>query len=194
MLHCPTCAETLEEDTSVDAHRIQLHCRNGHRYHYFSKAVDYGSSVEASAVSTPHFTSDIDCLRFWLSDARHVLGDPLAELATGILRCYEGHRLPEEPAKAQQCPQCGSLLSAFDDDDVWVQSMRCTQGHTWGVRGRMVATSGPVLRVFRELTDAELVRGVAEYLNAGQPLLDAMLPPSLRAAFDRFVQARANWA
>lgn len=193
MLHCPTCAETLEEEASVDAHRIQLHCRNGHGYHYFLKAVDYGSSVEAPAISPPHFASDVECLRFWLSGARHVLGDPLAELATGILRSYENRPLPEEPSKAQHCPQCGSALTAFDDGDIWVQAMRCAQGHEWGLRGRLLATDGPpALRVVRELTDAELTRGVAEYLGAGQPLLDAMLPPSLRVVFDRFARARSN--
>lgn len=172
---------------------MQLHCPKGHRYHYLVKVVDYGSSVEASAVSLPHFASDVECLRFWLSDARHVLGDPLAELATEILRCYEGHHLPEVASTVQHCPQCGTVLSAFDDGDVWAQAMRCVHGHEWGVSGRMIAiTAPPARRLFRELTDQELGRGVADYLSAQQPLLDAMLPESLRAVFDRFLQARRN--
>ena len=57
----------------------------------------------------------------------------------------------------------------------------------------MIATTAPpALRLFRELTDAELRRGVAEYLRAHQPLLDAMLPESVRAVFDRFLQGRRH--
>jgi hypothetical protein len=138
---------------------------------------------ETAKAATLHFP-DLEhqppgqVIEFWLSNpvARKALNDQLAEL----LRTIADNRVAKEPLPVSYCPMCGCGLAEYNQSDIWVRGLRCSQGHEWATRGgRLGCVLGGVrFGLHAELYEAVFRQLVSAWLK-GNPALNSNLHPSV---------------
>jgi hypothetical protein len=144
-------------------------------------AVDAVRSGEAAAFESGGLSScaDTEVASFWLHDpaAREVLNEQLAELLRVIV---EGRDVSAE-AEFAYCLVCGSPFTKYDQDDIWVQGLRCDQEHLWVVRGGRLFCSflGQPFGLHSEPSEHVVKQLVRGWLNQN-PLLEPQLHESVR--------------
>ena len=129
--HCPCCGDQLAPGVTADPWATCMVCKRDHRFFIMPEAplaVDTARAAEASFpeirnLSLPAIAS------FWLSDprARSVLNQQLAQLIRVIL---ESRSVLNEP-RFSFCSTCGYTFGNWEQPDIYVQGLRCSNGHLW---------------------------------------------------------------
>jgi hypothetical protein len=85
------------------------------------------------------------------------------------------------------CPTCGETLARFDSDDLYMQGLRCRNGHEFWWRGRTVnyIERGVRTNLSAELDD-EYMTTLIEYYAGDDELVKPYVHPQLRGVLERF--------
>ena len=179
--YCPCCGDQLALGVSADPWAICLVCPRGHRFFIMPQtplAVDTARAAgtsfpELSSLSPPAIAS------FWLSDpqARSVLNEQLAQLLRAIV---ESRSVADEP-RLSLCPTCGNTFGDCEQPDIYVQGLRCTNGHFWSLRGGQLTSliQDKCLTLQTECADATVSQLIGAWLD-GDPHLEPNLHNSIR--------------
>jgi hypothetical protein len=179
--YCPGCGDLLSPGLTADPCAICLVCKRDHRFFIMPEtplAVDTARAAEASFseirdLSLPAIAS------FWLSnpDARSILNQQLAQLLRVTL---ESRRVLEEPRQSY-CAICGGGLGDWDQPDIYVQGLCCSNGHLWTSRGGRLTSliEGKCLTLQAEYSDTTVSLLIATWLK-GSLYLDTNLHESIR--------------
>jgi hypothetical protein len=179
--HCPCCGDQLVPGVTADPWAACLVCKHDHRFFIMPEtplAVDTARAADAGfpeirSLPLPAIAS------FWLSEprARSVLNQQLAQVLRVIL---ESRSVPDEP-RLSFCSTCGNSLGNWEQPDIYVQGLRCPNGHLWTLRsGQLTSvTDGKCLTLQAEYADTTVSQLIAAWLKGG-PYLDPNLHGSVR--------------
>jgi hypothetical protein len=168
-----------------------LSCASDHRFFITSRPNLSRASEQASRLKLTQLEgkSPEEVARFWLSDshARAHLNDQLAEM----LRVFLEGRPAAQEFRPMHCPDCGDLLEAYEQPDIWVRGQRCSKGHTWAARGTHLGgvVEGALMTFNGEPSNAVLASLAAGWLKHN-PSLDPQLHHSLRPLLESLLQQR----
>ena len=187
---CPECGGTLAPGNSADPWALCLRCESGHRYFLMPESPGYGEATEAVSARFPELDgkNPADIAAFWLKEpsARRLLNEQLAVLLRFILESGTG----DPGLSFRYCPFCGGALEGYEQPDVWVNGLRCENGHEWAERGGRLSC---VLRGFGYVFHADLDESVARTLALGwtrnNPTLVANLPDSVRRVLEDWLES-----
>ena len=182
---CPECAGALAPGESADPWALCLRCESGHRYFVMPESPSHRQAAEAVSARFPELEgkNPADIAAFWLKEpsARRLLNEQLAELLRFILESAAG----DPGLSFRYCPFCGGALARYEQPDVWVNGLRCDNGHEWAERGGRLSC---VLRRFGYVFHADLDESVARTLALGwtrdNPTLASDLPESVRRVLE----------
>lgn len=178
---CPTCHDKLVRTESADPWAICLACKGGHRFFIMPESPLSADSGKAASFRFPQLSgrSPEAIASFWLSEpaARSVLNSQLAQLLRAVV---EGRQVLDEPVFSF-CPICGGQLLDYEQDDIWVQGLRCPAGHIWYLRGGYLWTpiGGTLVGLQAEYSDAQVDQSISSWLK-GHRLLDPQLHETIR--------------
>ena len=194
--YCPDCGDVLVEISCEDPLTICLSCKSDHRFFIMPKAIpvtldqykDIG--LKLSAINVPSSNNSIESVAsFWLLQTEHrdLLNSQLAEMLRAILDRTRHNRKIREPLRFRWCPVCKSELLEFKQMDVWVQGLKCSNEHTFYLRGGRLggSISDAELVLTAELTDSILRNLIRGWLKPN-PHLAPQLPVSIRKVFEDF--------
>jgi rubredoxin len=185
---CPECAGKLSLSESVDPNAYCLSCASGHRF-FLSKHSNLSHASEnASSLQLSHLIgkSTDEVAHFWLSDAkaRVYLNDQLAELLSAFLE----NRCISTEFHARYCPKCGQSISSYEQSDIWVRGLSCTNGHTWGERGGQIGTTNGGEQIsFRSELSKKVILSLATGWLKQNPYLDPQLHESIRPVLEALI-------
>jgi hypothetical protein len=183
---CPACREALVASECADPFAACISCSAGHRFFVMPESPLAGETASAAGMHFPQLEGQpVEVVAaFWLAEsaARSALNEQLAELLRIII---ENRRVSIE-LPFSYCPVCGDELSEYQQPDIWVQGLRCSQGHSWASRGGRLFSivAGARLRLHAEPSDATVARLIVGWLK-GKPRLDPQLHESVRRALGR---------
>jgi hypothetical protein len=176
---CPSCGAALAQSETVDPYAICLACPTGHRFFVMPEGPLAIATATAAAAHFPGLErrNRKQVAEFWLSDpsARRLLNQQLAELLRTILEA----RSRDEALRFHYCPVCGGELSEYDQPDIWVRGLRCSQNHSWAERGGRLGSLSIGLALHAEPSAAVVRQLVSGWLK-GNPQLDSNLHESVR--------------
>ena len=187
---CPACQSGLREKPLVDSNLRGYRCGSRHVF-YTTLNEQFGGIPTADTVATlPGGTSDVQVLRFWLTDrdARQRLPNQLALVCRKFVEIAEG---TGDDAEADNpfafCPACGQGLSRFESDDLYMQGLRCQNGHEFWWRGSTISfqEQGTRANFSAELTDRD-VPALVEYWLGDSKWIQPYVHPQLRGVLHRF--------
>jgi hypothetical protein len=141
-------------------------------------AVDTAKASEAELTEIRNLSLSA-IASFWLSEPgpRSILNQQLAQLLRVTL---ESRSVLDEP-RLTFCAICGDVLGDWDQPDIYVQGLRCSNGHCWTSRGGRLTSlvDGMCLTLQAEYADATVSKLIASWLK-GSPYLDTNLHESIR--------------
>jgi hypothetical protein len=179
--HCPCCGDLLSSGPTADPWAICLACRRDHRFFIMPEtphAVDTAKASEAELTEIRNLSLSA-IASFWLSEPgpRSILNQQLAQLLRVTL---ESRSVLDEP-RLTFCAICGDVLGDWDQPDIYVQGLRCSNGHCWTSRGGRLTSlvDGMCLTLQAEYADATVSKLIASWLK-GSPYLDTNLHESIR--------------
>lgn len=179
---CPSCGDQFDLDACADPFSTCLICAKGHRFFIMPSCPLAAETAKAKAASFPEI-SDLPpagIASFWLSDprARSILNEQLAEFLRAFL---ESRQVLDEP-RFLFCPRCTQELVEHEQHDIWVQGLRCGNGHFWNLRGGRLysAMESTRLELHAENSDMVVGRLIASWLR-GDPHLETNLHESVRS-------------
>ena len=179
--YCPSCRGELSPSATVDPFAVCLSCPTGHRFFVMPEAPLALETAKASSSRFPELEhrEPQQVATFWLSDpaARSILNEQLAELLRIILEASAR----SDSLRFSYCPICGGALSEYEQPDIWVRGLRCSEGHAWAERGGRLGCVLAGIRVglCAEPSEAVVRQLVSGWLN-GNPHLDSNLHDSVR--------------
>jgi hypothetical protein len=184
-LRCPTCGDALAASPCADHLALCLSCSAGHRFFVIPESPPAVETPTAASMQLPRLSgkSPEVVAAFWLSDdeARSLLNEQLAELLRAII---ENRRVPNEPSFSR-CPLCGDALCEYEQPDIWVQGLRCSNSHSWASRGSRLygIAGGTRFTLHAELSDMTVAQLIAGWLQ-GNRALDSQLHDSVRRVLE----------
>ena len=179
--HCPSCGKPLTLNQCSDSRAICLVCTNDHRFYVLPDAPLAAESAKAGLMQLPQLKSAPPeaIASYWLSDpaARFILNEQLADLLRTIL---DAHVAPCDP-EFSFCPFCGLAFAEFEQPDIWVRGLACSDGHVFSTRGNKLATTvdGKRLTFHSEHSFAAMKALITGWLKP-DPRLEAQLHESIR--------------
>ena len=178
---CPSCGNQFDLDECADPLSTCLICANGHRFFIMPSCSLAADTAKAKVAKFPEI-SDLPpagVASFWLSDsrARSILNQQLAQLLRAFL---ESRRVLDE-ALFSFCPRCKRDLVEEEAGDIWIQALRCGNGHLWALRGGRFYSvmENTRLELHAENSDMVVGRLIAAWLK-GDPGLETNLHESVR--------------
>jgi hypothetical protein len=184
--HCSDCGARLTRSECGDPWAICLSCTNGHRFFIMPDPPLAADTARCSAIRSAKLgrTPPEALASFWLADpaARSSLSEQLAEM----LRVIVEDEAPDAEARHAHCPFCGRPLEPYDQQDVWVQGLRCESGHEWAARGgRLFTMEGRAHIIIHAQPSDRIVRSLVAGWLSGNPQLEPQLHPSIRGVLER---------
>ncbi len=83
----------------------------------------------------------MEVAKAWLSNPeyRRHIGDQIAEILRTFLEIKENifNKKSQEEREYKYCPLCGETVNKFETDDLYVESLRCINQHTFNFRGSL---------------------------------------------------------
>jgi hypothetical protein len=188
-MFCPICNADLYERTLLDPSLKGYACKNGDVF-YTTLIEQAGGIPTADTIHPPPMNSDIQVLKFWLADrhARERLPNQLALVCRRIVEMVESHHhVAHIESPFAFCPACGETLSCFDSADVYMQGLRCGNGHELWWRGSTVnyQEGGVRANLSAELADDHIPQLIAYYAGDNE-LITPYVHPQLRGVLKRF--------
>lgn len=190
-MFCPTCRSDLQDHMLLDSNLKGYICESGHIF-YTTLDGQFGGIPTADTVKTlpDHSQSDVQVLKFWLTNphARERLPNQLALVCRRIVEIVENnHHVAKVENPFAFCPGCGEALSRFDSDDLYMQGLRCTQGHEFWWRGSTInfTEHGARANLSAELDDDQMP-ALLEYWVGDSVWIRPYVHPQLRSLLKRF--------
>ncbi len=188
-MFCPRCQAALLERTLLDPCLKGYGCERGHVF-YTTLIEQAGGIPRADTIQPPPMNNDLHALKFWLTDrhARERLPNQLAVVCRRIVETIEDHHhVATVDNPFAFCPTCGGTLSRFASDDVYMQGLKCRNGHEFWWRGSTVSytQSGVKANLSAELDDDGIPRLIA-YYTGDDELIEPYVHPELRSVLKRF--------
>jgi hypothetical protein len=195
--YCPDCGDSLAEISCEDPLTLCLACKSDHRFFIMPKAIQVtldqfkAIGIQLSAIKVPASNcNSIDSVAsFWLLQTEHrdLLDSQLAEMLRAILDRTRHNRTIQKPLHFHWCPVCKSKLLEFKQMDVWMRGLKCSQEHTFYLRGGWLSgsVSGVELVLTAEVTDSILNNFIKGWLKPNRELAP-LLPHSIRQVFEQF--------
>lgn len=188
-MFCPTCRLAFHEHTLIDPNLKGYACKNGDVF-YTTLIEQIGGIPTADTIQPPTMSNDIEILKFWLADrrARERLPNELAVVCRRIVEIADNnHHVTKVAEPFVFCPTCGETLSRFESDDLYMQGLKCRNGHEFWCRGRTVSY---IERGVRKNLSAELdddyLPNLIEYYAGDEELIKPYVHPQLRGVLRRF--------
>ena len=172
----------------ADPYAIDLVCRKGHHFFIMPEPPLALESAKAASFSFPESErrSSEAIISCWLSNpaARAMLDEQLAMILRSIA---QGRRVSGE-SQFSFCPLCGGELSEYEQENIYVQGLKCPSGHNWSLRGVYfcAATAGTKVGLHAEHCDSALCDLISTWLKA-EPLLDRQLHETVRRVLSEYV-------
>lgn len=190
-MFCPTCRAPFSEHTLLDPNLKGYRCANGDVF-YTTLNEQFGGIPTANTIKPPPMNDDIQILKFWLTDqrARERLPNQLATLCRRLVEIAEdNHHITPVRSPFAFCPTCGEPLSHFDSADVYMQGLRCSNGHEFWERGKTVFYNegGSRANLSGDLDD-DYMPTLMEYYTSDDDLIQPYVHPRLRAVLKRFAK------
>jgi hypothetical protein len=188
-MFCPICQLAFYERTLIDPNLKGYACRNGDVF-YTTLIEQVGGIPTADTIRPPPMTNDIQILKFWLADphARERLPNELAVVCRRMVEIADNnHHVSKVEDPFSFCPTCGETLARFDSDDLYMQGLRCRNGHEFWWRGRTVnyIERGVRKNLSAELDD-EYLPTLIEFYAGDDELIRPYVHPQLRGVLKRF--------
>ena len=188
-MFCPTCQSAFFEHPLLDPYLKGYACKNGDVFHT-TLIEQAGGIPTADTIQPPPMIDDVQILKFWLADshARERLPNQLALVCRRIVEIVESHHHVQEIENPFEfCPTCAETLSPFDSDDVYLQGLRCRNGHEFWWRGSTVhyVERGVRATLSAELDD-DFIPKLIEYYAGDDELIRPYVHPQLRSVLKRF--------
>lgn len=189
-MFCPACRSELREHVLLDPRLKGYACGGGH-FFYSTLKEQFGGIPRAAGVRPlPGGSSDVQVLKFWLTDphARERLPNQLALVCRRLVEIAEhGRHVAKVENPFAFCPSCGDALSRFDSDDVYSRGLRCTNGHEFWERGGTVdyTERGARANLSAELDD-DYMPALIEYWLDDSAWVRPYVHPQLRDVLKRF--------
>lgn len=176
--HCPSCGARLTRDRAADCLQEVMVCAHRHSY-VVLRPVHIGNGVVADILLEHVADQSLDSVaERWLSDeaGRLQLHDELAAL----LRVFRYGPGAQPAAPSRYCPCCGGELVKYEQPDVWVLGLRCSQGHEWTERGGRIGgcVAGTWRGLETTLSSRQAARLATTWLK--NPQLATYVPESIR--------------
>ena len=125
---CPYCKLDLNEYELIDPYMIGFACKNHHRFHI--EIIRDGQFTDKSLQSDK--TSPLEIAKDWLTDKnlRKQVQNQLAEILRKYIDIQTSISNEEEKNQSfMYCPICTFDLKEFEQDDVWVVGLKCSNNH-----------------------------------------------------------------
>jgi hypothetical protein len=190
---CPTCQNHLVSTECADPWAICFSCKMGHRFFIMPEPPLSVDSGRAATLRFPELNDRAPeaIASFWFEEpaARSVLNSQLAQILRAVA---EGRTAPHEPLFSF-CPMCGGELSKFEQDDIWVEGLRCPASHSWYLRGGYISTpiAGTLIGLQAEYSDAVFSQSVTGWLKGGAEL-GRQLHESIRPVLAGYMPNRTD--
>jgi hypothetical protein len=188
-MFCPTCQSDLHDRLLLDLNLEGYACERGHLF-YSTRKEQQGGIPAANTVRPLPDGSDIQVLKFWLTDprAREALPNQLALVCRRVVEIIENnHHVIKAETPFAFCPACGDSLSRFDSHDLYMQGLRCGNGHEFWERGGTInfIEHGARANLSAELDD-EYLPALLEYWLGDSVWIQPYVHPQLRGVLKRF--------
>ena len=189
-MFCPTCQSNIHEHALLDPNLKGYACGRGHIF-YETLNEQFGGIPMADTVQPlPDSSSDLQVLKFWLTDpyARERLPNQLALVCRRIVeRIEDDYHVTKAESPFAFCPACGVPLSRFDSADVYMQGLRCLNGHVFWWRGSTInfTEDGRRRNLSAELDDDD-TSTLIEYWTGDSVWVKPYVHPQLRGVLKRF--------
>lgn len=133
-LYCPTCKSKLKRKRLIDIFSQGLICKNNHHFFIELKEPSLTESAKCPFIKGPIFkkAEDVKLIKSWLTNFtyRSKLNGQLAVMIRRIYEIYTANlHIPNECDVFKYCPLCAKSLKEFEQRDIWVQGLRCNEGH-----------------------------------------------------------------
>jgi hypothetical protein len=175
----------------LDIFATGFSCANDHRFLHYNRAVLTLESGRAGLLNSEidSTASDPLVIKYWLTSeyARSHLNGQLAEMLQNIYWSYESRdRVRPAGNSFVYCPVCRGPLEDFEQDDVWVQGKRCSNGHESFERGGKLnyTVNGESTHLVCEMSDEVLTSLRNGWLN--DPIVEPQLHPQIRRILERY--------
>jgi hypothetical protein len=185
-MYCPACGSELAGRSLLDPYIEGYICANGHIY-FTTLNEQRGALPRADTVDPPPMQSDVDVLKFWLTDAlaRKRVPNQLAWACRRLVEVMEAdHHVGKPVEPFAFCPTCGTRLAHFASDDLYMQGLRCPNGHELWWRGNTVWYDRNSANLSVELADDDLPR-LIEYYTRENDYVTPYVHPTLRGLLRR---------
>lgn len=175
-IYCPTCKDRLSRVELVDVFVQGLKCGNGHRFFIPLIEVLLSETEKCPLLeSVEDRSSDpLKIIRIWLSDVNY-RSKLNGQLALILRRIYEIktnnlHNKKDATSGAEAifkfCPICMNPLVKFEQDDIWVQGLKCSEGHEYFARnGIHFFVEGELVELHDEIADSTMLSLVKSWLQ-----------------------------
>lgn len=188
-MFCPMCQSDLYEHPLLDPSLEGYACKNSHLF-YTTLLEQVGGIPTAETIQPPPMNDDTQILKFWLTNrhARERLPNQLALVCRRIVEIVEeNHRVAKVEKPFAFCPTCSETLSRFDSDDLYMQGLRCTNGHEFWERGSTInyMKRGARANLSAELDD-DYIPKLIEYYASENKWIRPYVHPQLREVLKRF--------
>ena len=188
-MFCPKCGSSLRDHTLLDINLRGFVCSNDHVC-FRELNPQQGGIPTAETIDPPPFGSDIEILKFWLTDprARERLPNQLALACRRIVEIAEaGTRIPRASRPIAFCPTCGKTLSHFDSNDGYMEGLRCAEGHELWWRGLMLSFTEQGRRKTLSIDpDDEHLRQLIEFYTSDDQYIAPYVHSQLRSVLSRY--------
>lgn len=189
-MFCPTCKSDVHGHALLDANLKGYACERGHVF-YETLNEQFGGIPTADTVQPlPDGSSDVEVLKFWLTNpyARERLPNQLALVCRRIVELVENDRhVTRTESPFAFCPACGAALSRFDSDDLYMQGLRCLNGHEfWGRGSTIIFTERGTRKNLSAEPDDDEMPTMIEYWTGDSVWIRPYVHPQLRGVLERF--------
>jgi hypothetical protein len=124
---CPACKLPLDEYEILDPFMAGLRCKNNHCFHI---EIAHGEFKNNALMANT--TNNIEIATEWLTNTelRAEIQNQVAEILRKYIELSDSNYTDTEETNSNKfCPICGLTLEEFKQDDVWVQGLKCSNGH-----------------------------------------------------------------
>lgn len=192
---CTECGKPTSKRPSVDPFSICLACPAGHRQSILPSPSVTDKTDQARALKLPDLEgmNSTDTALFWLTNehVRPYLNEQIGILLRNIVEIMrDGYNL-NRPHPFKYCPACGSPLEEFEQPDIWVQGLRCSQGHEYAERGSHLGASGMNLYIHNEFEERTVNQLAHAWLKRGGDEERWLLPQlhkSIEKVFEEYLR------
>ncbi len=201
-LYCPFCQLPLKRVKILDVFMQGLMCGQGHRFYVpLRTPLELGTERVASAVGSRK-SDNLSVIRDWLTkiELRSLLNNQLAtmlrriyEISTDNIHVTYAPSAAHEYAIFKYCPLCTTPLKPYDQEDVWVQGLRCSNHHEFKMRNGISFLMGEKtgVQLQEEMAD-ETLNWLTDRWLRDNPALKDQLHPQITTILKQFREFRGH--